>query len=192
MEIYYMSRTIGILALQGDFEKHGAALKKAGAGVKEIRIPEQLKGCDGLVIPGGESTTLTILMKRYGFYEALKQFAVNYPIMGTCAGLIMLSSEVDDNRVEPLRLINISTSRNAYGRQVDSFIAPIEFNGLKNKSFNAYFIRAPKVIKTGKEVNVLANYKDSPIAVINDNILAVSFHPELGTDIRIHKYFIDL
>ncbi len=186
-----MARNIGVLALQGDFDRHKTALKKAGANVVEIRMPEQLRGCDGLIIPGGESTTLTKLMSLYHFYEPIINFAKKYPIMGTCAGLIMLSSEVNDEKVKPLKLINIKTSRNAYGRQIDSFIAPIEFNGIGSKSFDAYFIRAPKIEKIGNGVNILSKYKDSPIAVSNENILVMSFHPELGKDFRIHKIFIE-
>ena len=110
--------------------------------------------------------------------------------MGTCAGLIMLSCEVDDERVEPLRLINIKTSRNAFGRQIDSFIAPIEFDHL-NGSFNAYFIRAPKITGVFDDVKILAGYDDQPIVVKNKNVLAMSFHPELGDDSRIHKYFLE-
>jgi pyridoxal 5'-phosphate synthase pdxT subunit len=185
-----MNRNIGVLALQGDFEKHKIALKNAGANVKEIRMPEHLEGCDGLVIPGGESTTLTKLMNLYGFYEPLKLFAGDYPIMGTCAGLIMLSCEVDDERVEPLKLIDIKTSRNAYGRQIDSFISQIEFSGI-NTAFAAYFIRAPKVMNISNDIEVLAEYENQPVAVKNKNILAMSFHPELGVDFRIHKYFLD-
>lgn len=184
-----MKRNIGVLALQGDFDKHKSVLNAAGASVKEIRMPEQLKSCDGLIIPGGESTTLTKLMSLYDFYEPIKDFSKKYPIMGTCAGLIMLSSEVDDSRIIPLNLIGIKTSRNAYGRQVDSFIASVEFKNWKDR-FNAYFIRAPKILNIGKNVDVLAEYEDEIIAVKQNNLVAMSFHPELGDDFRVHKHFL--
>ena len=183
-------RTIGVLALQGDFEKHIFALHSSGANTIEIRTPEQLKKCDGLIIPGGESTTLTKLISLYDFYKPLVAFGKKYPIMGTCAGLIMLSTFVDDERVTPLRLIDAVTSRNAYGRQIDSFTTPVEFKGIAGQ-FSAYFIRAPKIKEIGKDTNVLAMYQNTPIAIANKNILAMSFHPELGNDYRIHKMFIE-
>ncbi len=183
-------RTIGVLALQGDFDKHKSALHYSGVKTLEIRTSEQLKKCDGLIIPGGESTTLTKLISLYDFYNSLVDFGLKYPIMGTCAGLIMLSSSVDDKRVKPLKLINATTSRNAYGKQIDSFIAPVEFEGIEDK-VNAYFIRAPKIKKISPEIKVLAMHKNIPVAIANKNILAMSFHPELGNDNRIHKMFIE-
>jgi pyridoxal 5'-phosphate synthase pdxT subunit len=184
-----MVRKIGVLALQGDFEKHKIALKQSGAEAKEVRMPQQLKGCDGLVIPGGESTVLTRLMNLYNFYDPIKIFAKNFPVMGTCAGLIMLSNKVDDDRVKPLKLIDITVDRNGYGSQVDSFVASVEFKGLQG-NFDSYFIRAPKVKMVGENVNVLSKYADLPIAMCSENILVMSFHPELGGDVRIHKFFI--
>ena len=186
-----MTRNIGVLALQGDFDKHKTALLNAGVNVTEIRMPKHLKGCDGLVIPGGESTTLTKLLSLYSFYDPLINFAKKFPIMGTCAGLIMLSTDVDDDKIKPLKLIDIKASRNAYGRQIDSFIAPIEFNGIGSRKFDAYFIRAPKIEKTGGSITIIGKYKNNPVAVANNNILAMSFHPELGNDFRIHKMFIE-
>ncbi len=185
-------RKIGILALQGDFEKHELAFSGLGAGTVRVKVPDDMNDCDGLVIPGGESTTMTKLMHAYGLYEPVREFAGKYPVMGTCAGMIMVASTVDDERVTPLNLIDISVSRNSYGRQIDSFITGVEIPSINGSGlFRAIFIRAPQVMSVGPKTDTLAELKDKPVMVRNENTLALSFHPELTDDVRIHRYFLE-
>ncbi|MCP4400047.1 MAG: pyridoxal 5'-phosphate synthase glutaminase subunit PdxT [bacterium] len=186
-----MQRTIGILALQGAFAKHEAMLRSLDVKTLQIRKPESLRQCDGLVIPGGESTTLTKLMHRYGFYEPLREFARSYPIMGACAGTILLANEVDDRRVTPLQLMDIAVRRNAYGRQIDSFVTHVESDCLLGEStFRSVFIRAPKIQRVGSEACVLMSLQEEAIMVRQEQVLALTFHPELTDDPRIHQYFL--
>jgi 5'-phosphate synthase pdxT subunit len=187
-----MSQTIGILALQGAFAKHEERLRSLNANTLQIKTPEALQKCAGLIIPGGESTTLTKLMRKYGFYEPLREFGKTRPVMGTCAGMIMLATQVDDERVAPLQLMNISVSRNAYGRQVESFITHIDVPFLGNGvPFRSIFIRAPQIREIGLEVETLIEFQGKPVMVQQENILAVAFHPELTDDLRIHQYFLE-
>ena len=187
-----MPHTIGILALQGDFARHEERFRSLAVDTIQVKKPEELQECDGLVIPGGESTTLTKLMELYGFYEPIREFAKNHPIMGTCAGLIMVATHVDDERVKPLRLIDISVSRNAYGRQIDSFTTPVDAPFLGNgKPFRAIFIRAPQIREVGPGVETLMEFQGMPVMVQSKNIFALAFHPELTNDPRIHQYFLD-
>lgn len=186
-----MSQTIGVLALQGDFAKHEERFRALQIDTIQVKKPEELQKCDGLVIPGGESTTLTKLMELYGFYEPIREFAKNHPVMGTCAGLIMVATHVDDDRVKPLCLINISVSRNAYGRQIDSFTTPVDAPFLGNgKPFRAIFIRAPQIQEVGPGVEILIELQGKPVMVRDNYILALAFHPELTDDPRIHQYFL--
>ncbi|MBN1141815.1 MAG: pyridoxal 5'-phosphate synthase glutaminase subunit PdxT [Deltaproteobacteria bacterium] len=186
-----MARRIGVLALQGDFAKHAAMLTRLGATALEIRRERQLAGCDALILPGGESTTLTKLLDSYGFYEPIRDFARRRPVMGTCAGAILAAREVDDPRVRPLNLIDISARRNAYGRQVDSFIAEVAAPCLPPPPrFRAIFIRAPQIVRAGPETEVLIFLGPDPVMVRQENILALTFHPELTEDFRIHEYFL--
>ncbi len=188
-----MSRRIGVLALQGDFAKHLTMLEKLCVETLAVKRPEQLEDCDGLIIPGGETTTLSKLMNKYGFYEPLRKFAKKFPVMGTCAGAILVAKEVDDPRVQPLGLMNISVQRNAYGRQVDSFITDIETSILNDPaSFRAVFIRAPKIVATHNGVETLMICEKEPVMVRENNILAVTFHPELTSDARVHNYFLQI
>jgi len=185
-------RKIGILALQGDFAKHEAMLKSLHVDTLLVKKAKELDACDGLVIPGGESTTLTKLMRLYGMYEPIREFSLTRPIMGTCAGMIMLASEVDDERITPLQLIDISVKRNAYGRQIDSFISEVKLPFLANDSpFRAIFIRAPQITAVGSDVEILLELDKKPVMVRNRNILALAFHPELTDDSRIHRYFLE-
>ncbi|RMH69410.1 MAG: pyridoxal 5'-phosphate synthase glutaminase subunit PdxT [Gemmatimonadetes bacterium] len=187
-----MARHLGILALQGDFAKHAAMLKQLDVAYSLIKKPSDLAPCDGLIIPGGESTTMTILMHKYELYPAVTEFAQNYPVMGTCAGMIMVANQVDDERVDPLHLINIKVLRNAYGRQIDSFTTMIELPFLDDPSpFQAVFIRAPQIETTGEGVMILLHWQDQPIMVRNETVLALAFHPELTRDPRIHRYFLE-
>ncbi len=186
-----MTQRIGVLALQGAFAKHVERLQASGVKAVEVRQPAQLERCDGLIIPGGESTTLTKLMRLYDFYEPIRIFAKSHPIMGTCAGLIMVATRVDDTRVEPLGLINITAARNAYGRQIDSFITNVDAPFLGDDTpFRTIFIRAPKISDVGPEVEILLEYDGIPIMVRQGHIFALAFHPELSDDLRIHQYFI--
>ena len=188
-----MCRKIGVLALQGDFAKHLTMLEKLGVETIAVKRPEQLENCDGLIIPGGETTTLTKLMDKYGFYEPLRKFAQKFPVMGTCAGAILLAQEVDDPRVQPLGLMHVSVRRNAYGRQVDSFITDIDASVLNGPAtFRAVFIRAPKIITTNNGVKTLMTCDTEPVMVQENNVLAVTFHPELTSDSRVHRYFLHM
>ena len=186
---------IGVLALQGAFREHLRTLKKCGADAIEIRFPHQLEEIDGLIIPGGESTTITKLMDKYHFRPALEKFhKEGKPLFGTCAGMILLSRQVSGHDFA-LGFIDISVVRNAYGRQVDSFEKDIELaneGNLNHGNFKAVFIRAPKILKTGPDVNILGTLDGSVILARQDNVLAASFHPELTDDTRIHMYFIDM
>jgi pyridoxal 5'-phosphate synthase pdxT subunit len=182
---------IGVLALQGDFREHKQVFERLGTAVKEVRLPKDLQGLHGLVIPGGESTTITKLIKIYEFDKALVDFnKKGGAVWGTCAGAIVVSSEVVGYPEQPhLNLIDIAVERNAYGRQVDSFEANVDIAGTP---FHTIFIRAPRIAKIGKTVKVLATFKDDPIMVTQNNVLVTVFHPELTPDTRVHQYFLDL
>jgi 5'-phosphate synthase pdxT subunit len=187
-----MPRTIGVLALQGAFTKHEEMLQSLGVHTLQIRRPEALQQCDGLIIPGGESTTLTKLMGKYGFYEPMREFAQQYPIMGTCAGMIMMATQVNDQRVRPLRLIDITVNRNAYGRQIDSFSTEVNTPFLGESTvFRTIFIRAPQIARIGANVDMLLEWQERPVMVRNCQVLALAFHPELTDDPRIHQYFLE-
>jgi 5'-phosphate synthase pdxT subunit len=186
---------IGVLALQGAFKEHISVLRKLGVEAVEVRLPEQLDGLDGLIIPGGESTTLTILMKAYGFSEKIVQLAKNdFPIFGTCAGMIMLANGLSNNGgVEPIGVMAIKVRRNAFGRQVDSFEAGLSIPELGEEPFSGVFIRAPKIESIGKSCEALATLDDgSIVAVRQGKLLATAFHPELTDDTRLHQYFLDI
>ena len=185
---------IGVLAVQGDFLEHINMLTEIGAESREIRLPEQLKGLDGLIIPGGESTTIVQLIDIYGFRQCLVESAANgLAIWGTCAGMITIAKSLTDARPEPLGLMDIEVTRNAFGRQVDSFETYLNIAEIGDPDLRAVFIRAPRVIKTGAQVQVLARTKDgNPVVVREKNMLATSFHPELTDDSRLHKLFLDM
>ena len=178
-----MGPTIGVLAIQGDFEAHARALRDVGAVPRIVRTPEQLRGLDGLVIPGGESTTMTLGIERDRLAEPLRELVRNgRPVLGTCAGLILLDRD-------HLGLLDVSARRNAFGRQRNSFEADLELDGLG--PLRAVFIRAPWVDEHGDEVEVLAEVDGHPVAVRQDNILAVAFHPELTEDRTLHRWLLD-
>ena len=188
---------IGILALQGDFAEHRAMLTHMGVTAIEVRLPEQLERLSGLIIPGGESTTIAKLAVSYGLMEPLRQFGNNKAIWGTCAGAIFLSK--DAHRNQPLlRLMDITVERNAFGRQVDSFEADLDVPALQKfdpdgKPFHAVFIRAPLIESVQGEACVLARLQDGRIvAAQQGHLLATAFHPELTKDARFHRYFLDL
>ena len=173
---------IGVLALQGAFREHARALRAAGADVVEVRLPEQLDGVDGLVIPGGESTTITRLAALYGLDEAIRGF--DRPILGTCAGMILVDRA-------HLGLADFEVDRNAYGRQVASFEADIELDR-DERLFRGVFIRAPRLRDVGPDVEVLAELDGEPVLLRDGRILVAAFHPELTDDPRIHERFLEL
>ncbi len=183
--------TIGVLAIQGDFLEHRQALARLGVEAPEIRLPHQLEDIDGLIIPGGESTTIAQLIDIYGFREPLRDRArQGMAVWGTCAGMIVIADRLTDARPEPLRLMDIEVSRNAFGRQVDSFEADIEFQDIEGAPFHCVFIRAPVVNRVGASVRTLAALDDGrPVAVRQGRLLATAFHPELTGDSRIHELF---
>ena len=194
--------TIGVLALQGDFGEHQAVLRRLGVDAPQVRTPDGLRGLDGLIIPGGESTTFCRLMQDFNLYEPLRAVArAGLPVWGTCAGLIVLAQRVSDLEFPTLEALDITARRNAYGRQVDSFEADVSVAALPEASrpFHAVFIRAPVVDDTGAGVEVLASlpadggpFSGSPIAVRQGSLLATSFHPELTHDDRFHDYFLEI
>jgi pyridoxal 5'-phosphate synthase pdxT subunit len=173
---------IGVLAVQGNFREHVAMLRRLGVEAVEVRLPEQLEGLDGLVVPGGESTTFMRLMRLYGLDEALRSFAG--PVFGTCAGMIVL----DRNH---LGLVDLEVARNAYGRQTSSFEADLELAG-EDAPLRGVFIRAPRVLDAGPEVEVLAAHDGDPVLARQGRFLVASFHPELTDDTRVHERFLDL
>jgi 5'-phosphate synthase pdxT subunit len=180
---------VGVLALQGDYSKHIQILEMLDIQALEVRYPNDLSLIDGLVIPGGESTTISDLMERANFHEPIKNFAKNKPILGTCAGLIMMSKNIADDRVKSLDILDISVDRNAYGRQVDSFADQIEvsLNG-KIHNVSATFIRAPKINKVGTNVSILSFYNNEPVVVKQGHHLGLAFHPELVKTTFFHNY----
>ena len=185
---------VGVLALQGDVREHLHALDAIGQPAIRVRSAAHLHAVDALIIPGGESTTIINLLHVFGMAEQLRMLLVGgMPVWGTCAGMIVLAQEVLDPRPEPLRLIDISVRRNAYGRQVASFEASLEVDELGPPPFCGVFIRAPAVERVGAGVQVLASLPDGrPVAVRQGSMLATSFHPELTRDHRFHRYFCAL
>jgi 5'-phosphate synthase pdxT subunit len=173
---------IGVLAVQGNFREHAAMLRRLGADVVEVRLPQQLEGLDGLVVPGGESTTFMRLMRLYGLDEALRSFAG--PVFGTCAGMIVL----DRNHLD---LLDVEVERNAYGRQLASFEADLRLPG-EDEPLRGVFIRAPRVLEAGPGVEVLAEHDGYPVLARQGRFLVASFHPELTDDTRVHQRFLDL
>jgi 5'-phosphate synthase pdxT subunit len=185
----------GVLALQGDFAAHGAALARAGAEPVYVRHAAQLEGLDGLVIPGGESTTMLKLLNYENMMEPLRAFGRSKPIFGTCAGAILLANEVSNPAQESLGLMDISVERNAYGRQVDSRVTVIQPTAEFSEStgggdLEAVFIRAPIIRKVGQDAKVLAEYAGDPVLVEEGRHLVATFHPELTSDHRVHDYFL--
>lgn len=193
--------TIGVLALQGAFIEHEQMLCRLGVETRQVRLPAQIEGLDGLIIPGGESTTIGKLAATYGLIEPLRRLAKDrFPIWGTCAGMILLARDI--GRHQPLiGAMDIRVERNAFGRQVDSFETDLAVPALdsvaspeeKGHPFHAIFIRAPSIISVGEDVRVLATLDDRTIvAAQQENLLATAFHPELGDDSRFHRYFLYL
>tara|TARA_B100001146_G_scaffold211992_1_gene211077 strand:+ start:226 stop:819 length:594 start_codon:yes stop_codon:yes gene_type:complete len=185
---------IGILAIQGDVKEHTLVLNKIGAEVVEVRLPDELEGLDGLVIPGGESTTIIQLIDLYGLRKPLiSKIQAGMPAWGTCAGMVVLAGSLIDEKPDPLHLMDIEVSRNAFGAQINSFETFISVKDIGEPKIRAVFIRAPVVTKVGKNVEIMAKLEnDIPVCVRDGNMLATAFHPELTQDTRIHQYFVDL
>ncbi len=184
---------IGILGLQGDFREHVEMLQSMGVETLVVKLPEDLDLVDGLIIPGGESTTMGRIMENVGMKDVLAdKIKSGLPVYGTCAGMILLSKRVVGFDQPLLGVLDVEIERNAYGRQVESFEVDITIDVLKGRPFRAVFIRAPRVVKMGEGVEVLAEYDGDPVLLKQGNILASSFHPELTLDTRIHDYFIKM
>ena len=207
---------IGVLAVQGDFAEHIAVLRRLNVDCREVRLPEHLEGVNGLIIPGGESTTLSRLMSIYNLREPVREMAEQgKAVWGTCAGMIMLANEITEADPMPLQLMDIGVRRNAFGRQIDSFEQALDIAGLDNNGpdtgsggpgtnkldtgraktvpFHAIFIRAPVVIRVGPQVDTLATLPNGQaVAVRQGRLMATAFHPELTNDTRLHQYFLDL
>ena len=181
-----MAKLVGVLALQGDFEAHAKMIRALGAEAREVRTPADLEGLDALIIPGGESTVMTLGIEREGLAEPLRDLVgAGTPVLGTCAGMIMLDRE-------HLGLLDITTRRNAFGRQIRSFEADVDLTGVEGGPMHAVFIRAPWVAEHGPEVEVLGEVEEHPVAIRQGNVLAVSFHPELANDPRLHQLLLEM
>lgn len=187
-------KIVGVLALQGDFLEHVQVLRALGVAAKEVRTVAELNSVGALIMPGGESTTMAKLMDAYGLRAPLrKKILTGMPVWGTCAGMILLAKRLKEGMPEPLRVMDIEVSRNAFGRQVDSFEKDLPMKALGKKLFHAVFIRAPVILKAGKGVEVLAQLSDgTPVAARQGNMLATAFHPELSDDHRMHEYFLEM
>jgi len=185
--------TIGVLALQGAFREHIMSFEALGVSALAVRKPEQLDGCSGLVIPGGESTAIAKLMVTYGFYEPIRRrFADGMAVWGTCAGAILIAKDIVDGLPdqEPLALMDVAVRRNAYGRQIDSFEADLDFDDL-DEPFRGVFIRAPWIESLGEGAVALATHDGHIVAAREERLLATTFHPELTGDPRVHRYFVE-
>ena len=189
-----MLHKVGVLALQGAVAAHAEALAALGAVPVEVRVPSDLSGVEALVLPGGESTTLSRLLTTSGLFEPLAEVvASGLPVLGTCAGMILLAGEVLDGRPDQrcLGALDVSVRRNAFGRQVESFEADLDVEGLRGGGFPAVFIRAPVVERAGEGVEVLARIDGRPVLCRQGPVMAAAFHPELSEDLRLHRMFLD-
>lgn len=183
---------MGVLALQGDFAKHEEMLRSLGVMARQVRKPQDLDDCQALIIPGGESTTLFKQIDFIKMRQPLLEFAEHKSVFGTCAGLILMSHEIEASSKKPLNLLDVAIERNAFGRQIDSFISPLLLDLEQPIRFNAFFIRAPQICRYGPEIEVLAEYKDHPVLVRQGRHLGACFHPELTDDPVVHQYFLKM
>jgi 5'-phosphate synthase pdxT subunit len=181
---------IGVLAIQGDYAAHAEALAESGAIPVEIRKPEELAGLAGLVLPGGESTTILRFLGKRHFFEALKEYCDSHPVFGTCAGAILLAREVLNPPQRSLGLLDATVERNAYGRQIDSAILTAQTK-LVGGPLEMVFIRAPRIVEIGPDVEILASREGSPALVRQGTVMAATFHPELSKDRRVHRLFVE-
>jgi 5'-phosphate synthase pdxT subunit len=185
--------TVGVLALQGDFAEHIAILRRLDVDAREVRLPSDLEAINRLIIPGGESTTISRLLQMYGLLDPIRVFAAHRPVWGTCAGMIVMAKRATDLDRETLGLMDVSVIRNAFGRQLDSFETDLEIEELDGPPFHAVFIRAPLITETGPDVKVMAQIQGKGIVAAREgHLLATAFHPELTDDLRIHRYFLSL
>ena len=182
---------VGVLAIQGDYAAHARSLSESGAEPREVRKPDQLAGLDGLILPGGESTTVLKFLEKFGFFESLEEFCRKKPVFGTCAGAILLAREVRNPPQRSLGILDAVVERNAYGRQVDSTILTAETE-IAGGPLEMVFIRAPRILSTGAGVEVLARRDGAPALVRQSDILAATFHPELSSDRRVHQLFVQI
>jgi pyridoxal 5'-phosphate synthase pdxT subunit len=189
--VFGLKMKIGVLAIQGDYEAHKRRLEQLGAEVTLVRKPEQLDAIDAIVIPGGESSTFLNFLVERGFLEKLRDFVSNKPTFGTCAGAILLATEVENPPQQSLSALDIRIRRNAYGRQNESFISQTA-SQLGPRPLEMVFIRAPKIMSTGRSVEVLARESGDPVLVRQGKIMAATFHPELSDDTRVHQEFLKL
>lgn len=186
-----LSKIIGVLALQGGFAEHLRVLQSLGVSTREVRLPTDLDGLQGLIIPGGESSTVVRLADSYGLREAIFKASQSIAVWGTCAGMIILARELTNRLPKPFGLIDIKVSRNGYGRQIDSFEIRLDIKPIEGGDFPGVFIRAPVVVSVGPTVEIMAALPDgSPVAVRSGRIMATSFHPELTSDTRLHEIFL--
>jgi 5'-phosphate synthase pdxT subunit len=185
------SPKIGVLAIQGDYERHAAALGESGAQPSLVKTPEALENLDALILPGGESTTMLKFLDRSGFFDLLQSFALEKPVFGTCAGAILLASEVRHPHQPSLGILDIAVERNAYGAQRDSAILTLDTT-LPGGPLETVFIRAPRIVSTGPKVEILAEREGFPVLIRQGKAMAATFHPELSTDRRVHQLFVDL
>ena len=194
-----MTKIVGILALQGDFAAHRQMMERCNLNIeiREVRDKSTFEGCDALVIPGGESTTMSCLCDRYDLWNPINErIKTGMPVLGTCAGLIMLAHDISgassNIAQKTLKAIDISVARNAYGRQIDSFEADLPAPLIGEEPLHAVFIRAPQIMRVGESVQILATFRDQAVAVQSGNIVGATFHPEMSDDIRLHRYWLEL
>ena len=186
-----MVKKIGILALQGNFDQHKKMFDLLGIDNIFIRYPLDFEKCDALVVPGGESTAMSKQIDQNNLRKILKEYSKTYSLFGTCAGMILLSSNKESNNLSPLGIMDFTVNRNAYGRQIDSFTDSLKLNFSNGIDFHGVFIRAPKVLKIGKNIKILATYNKQPVMITDGRHFVTSFHPEIGNDIRVHSYFME-
>ncbi|UWG97271.1 pyridoxal 5'-phosphate synthase glutaminase subunit PdxT [Dehalobacter sp. DCM] len=188
-----MKKKIGVLAIQGAFREHCRTLEKLGVEAVEVRSVADLKGISGLIIPGGESTAIGKQLEINGFGNKIVTMAKEgFPVFGTCAGMVLLSKNIDHSQQYTLGLLDTTVKRNAFGRQIASFEADIPVKGLQGGDLRAVFIRAPYILESSADVDILSVYDGKIVFVREDNILASAFHPELTDDTRVHQYFLDM
>lgn len=184
---------IGVLALQGGVIEHISHLKALNCQTVEVRKPEELDDLDGIILPGGESTTIGKLMRKAGIFNKLKEKILNgFPVWGTCAGMILLAKKIENDDAIHLQAMDITVKRNAYGSQGDSFLAQGKIDEVSNTEIPLVFIRAPYITKTGDNVQILCKVNENIVAAKQNNILVTSFHPELTDNLEVHKYFINM
>lgn len=186
-----MVKKIGILALQGNFEQHKIMFDILGIDNIFIRYSSDVDKCDAIVIPGGESTTMSKQIDRNNLRYVLQEYSKTNPLFGTCAGMILLSSTNVSKNLQPLDIMDFTVNRNAYGRQIESFSDDFQLDFCNDENFHGVFIRAPKISKMGKSIKILANYNKQPVMITDGRHFVTTFHPEIGSDVRIHNYFME-